>query len=152
MAFRLPEFAAFFDDHKVQIPFSKGDAVFFNPALFHAGGSNSTNKDRVANLLQVSSAFGRTMETIDNDAMVEAVYPALLARVVVGTVSEHEISGMIAAVAEGYSFPTNLDSDPPVGGNAPETGQQLLHRALLEQWPVEQLRIAMAAYSTRRQA
>lgn len=150
MAFRLPEFAAYFDNNKVQIPFSKGDAVFFNPALFHAGGSNSTNKDRVANLLQVSSAFGRTMETIDNDAMVEAVYPALLARVAAGNVSEREIRDMIAAVAEGYSFPTNLDSDPPVGGNAPETGQQLLHRALLERWPVEQLKVAIAAHASRR--
>ena len=28
--------------------------------------------------------------------------------------------------AEGYSFPTNLDSDPPKGGLAPET-QQAFH-------------------------
>jgi ectoine hydroxylase-related dioxygenase (phytanoyl-CoA dioxygenase family) len=152
MAFRRPDFAEFFEKNKVQIPFSKGDAVFFNPALFHAGGSNSTNKDRVANLLQVSSPFGRTMETIDNDAMVEAVYPELLARVVADTLSEREIRDMIAAVAEGYSFPTNLDSDPPVGGNAPESGQQLLHRAISEQWPIEQLKIAIADYATRQQA
>ncbi|MGV2437661.1 MAG UNVERIFIED_CONTAM: hypothetical protein LVT10_24460 [Anaerolineae bacterium] len=40
----------------------------------------------------------------------------------------------MAAVANGYSFPTNLDSDPPIGGNAPQTEQQLLQVALQEKW------------------
>ena len=26
------------------------------------------------------------------------------------------LAGAIAACAEGYSFPTNLDRDPPIGG------------------------------------
>ena len=43
----------------------KGDAVFFNPALIHAAGENrSEGIQRMANLLQVSSAFGRAMESI----------------------------------------------------------------------------------------
>jgi ectoine hydroxylase-related dioxygenase (phytanoyl-CoA dioxygenase family) len=152
LAYTRPEFQAYFDEHKVQLPFNKGDMVFFSPALFHGAGTNTTATDRIANLVQISSAFGRTMETIDNSAMVEAVYPLLLARVKAGRITERQLQDTIAAAADGYSFPTNLDSDPPLGGNAPETGQQLMQRALLEQWPLEQLQAAMVAYAKRREA
>ena len=152
LAFRLPEFAAYFDQNRTQIPFGKGDMAFFSPALFHAGGSNGTDSDRVANLVQVSSAFGRTMETINNRAMIEAVYPALLRRKVDGSASERLIQDVIATVADGYSFPTNLDSDPPIGGNAPETQQQMMWRALEENWPIETLQDTLTAYATRRLA
>ena len=54
----------------VQLPLSKGDALFFSPAMFHAAGSNVAQIfTRMANLLQVSSAFGRAMETIDQAKM-----------------------------------------------------------------------------------
>ena len=42
-AWRKPEFAAYFDAHRVQLPLAKGDAAFFNPALFHAAGHNRTS-------------------------------------------------------------------------------------------------------------
>ncbi|MGW4025197.1 phytanoyl-CoA dioxygenase family protein, partial [Streptomyces sp. NPDC005009] len=52
LAWRLPEFRAYFEEHHVQLPLAKGDAVFFNPALFHAAGSNrSADIRRMANLL-----------------------------------------------------------------------------------------------------
>jgi ectoine hydroxylase-related dioxygenase (phytanoyl-CoA dioxygenase family) len=39
----------------VQLPLRKGDAVFFNPAVMHAAGTNrSKNIRRLANLLQTS--------------------------------------------------------------------------------------------------
>ena len=38
----------------------------------------------------------------------------------------------IAACAEGYAFPTNLDRNPPIGGLAPQTQQQLMKKALAE--------------------
>ena len=60
--------AATSTDHYVQLPLAKGDAVFFNPALFHGAGTNhSADIRRMANLLQVSSAFGRAMETVDRE-------------------------------------------------------------------------------------
>src|SRR5207248_9173717 len=62
VAFHRPEFREYFEGHHVQLPLRKGDAVFFNPALFHAAGTNRTaDVRRMANLLQVSSAFGRAM-------------------------------------------------------------------------------------------
>ena len=78
LAWRLPAFRDHFAQHYVQLPLAKGDAVFFNPALFHGAGTNvSADIQRVANLLQVSSAFGRAMETVDRDRVVRAVYPVL---------------------------------------------------------------------------
>ena len=60
-----PAFRTYFADHHVQLPLAKSDAVFFSPALFHAAGANrTTGTYRMANLLQISSAFGRAMETV----------------------------------------------------------------------------------------
>lgn len=40
LAWRLPQFRSYFGEHFVQLPLAKGDAVFFNPALFHGAGTN----------------------------------------------------------------------------------------------------------------
>ena len=90
------EFQAFFDAHQVQLPLSKGDAVFFNPALMHAAGHNrSTGILRMANLLQVSSAFGRAMESVDRVRMCEALYPALQAMRQTGQLADTKIENAI---------------------------------------------------------
>ena len=81
VAFHQPEFTGYFDRHHVQLPLAKGDAAFFNPALFHGAGTNrSADVRRMANLLQVSSAFGRAMESVDRVAMSIALYPVLARR------------------------------------------------------------------------
>lgn len=152
MAFERPEFVAYFDAHRVQLPLAKGDMLFFNPALFHAGGHNRTDSDRVVNLVQVSSAFGRTMETINHHAMIAAVYPALQRRLAAGAVAPRHVADTVAAMADGYAFPTNLDSDPPIGGNAPATQQDMVRQALAEGWSVERLDETLNAYATRRRA
>ncbi len=77
LAMGLPAFKDHFAAHHVQLPLEKGDMLFFSPALFHAAGSNhSANVRRMVNLFQVSSAYGRAMETIDRTAMCKAVYPS----------------------------------------------------------------------------
>ena len=38
MAYHREDFRALFEARHIQMPLAKGDAVFFNPALFHAGG------------------------------------------------------------------------------------------------------------------
>ena len=115
----------------MQLPLSKGDALFFNPALFHAAGENkSADIPRLVNLLQVSSAFGRAMEAVDRAAMCEALLPCLIALRQAGRLSGREVEAAIAASAEGYPFPTNLDTDPPIGGNAPASQADLLTDAV----------------------
>lgn len=52
--------------------------------------------------------------------------------------SASELSAAIAATAEGYSFPTNLDRDPPMNGLAPETQAAFFHRALSEGMSAEE--------------
>ena len=150
LAWRRPEFQAYFKQHHVQLPLAQGDAAFFNPALFHAAGTNrTTDVRRMANLLQVSSAFGRAMETVDREAVSNAVYPALLRRKAEGADAEW-LDNVIAASAEGYPFPTNLDSDPPVDGLAPPSQADLVRRALTEDWNARVLRDALRAGAERR--
>ncbi|MGJ8582787.1 MAG: phytanoyl-CoA dioxygenase family protein [Marinosulfonomonas sp.] len=130
-AWRRDDFRALFEERCIQLPLAKGDAVFFNPALFHAAGANkSRDVHRMANLLQVSSAFGRAMETLDREKMCKLLYPSAMAARQNDTLDDSELFAAIAASAEGYSFPTNLDRDPPKDGLAPETQQALFARAL----------------------
>ncbi|MET0491725.1 MAG: phytanoyl-CoA dioxygenase family protein [Actinoplanes sp.] len=144
IAFHLPEFTAYFEENYVQLPLAKGDAAFFNPALFHGAGTNrSADVRRMANLLQVSSAFGRAMETVDRTAMCQALYPVL--RSFTGNVGN-----VVAASAEGYAFPTNLDHDQPIGGLAPPTQAELMLRALAERWDGPVLEKALHDQRERR--
>ena len=145
------DFRTYFEQHRVQLPLAKGDAVFFNPALLHAAGENrSAGIQRMANLLQVSAAFGRTMETVDRHRMALALYPPLLALLRDGQLDRDAASRAVAASAEGYAFPTNLDRDPPLGGLAPESPQAVMQRALLEAWPPEQFQRHMDTLAERR--
>jgi ectoine hydroxylase-related dioxygenase (phytanoyl-CoA dioxygenase family) len=130
-AWRRSDFRALFEERHIQVSLAKGDALFFNPALFHGAGANtSTDIHRMANLLQVSSAFGRAMETVDRRKMSKLLYPFAVAARETGALGALELSAAIASTAEGYSFPTNLDRDPPKGGLAPETDQAFFLRAL----------------------
>ncbi|SFP17087.1 phytanoyl-CoA dioxygenase family protein [Pseudomonas sp. NFPP28] len=150
LAWRRPEFIDYFQQHAVQLPLNKGDLLFFNPALFHAAGTNRTaDRQRMANLLQISSAFGKPMEALDRDRMMLAVYPALLDNT---ALDAQAAAAVIACTADGYSFPTNLDTDPPLKGLAPQTGQQLMQQALDERWPFPAFAAAVEQLRTKRQA
>lgn len=148
LAFNLPEFREYFAQNYIQLPLREGDAVFFNPALFHAAGHNtSTDIYRMANLLQVSSAFGRALDSVDRDAMCLALYPELLDWTEQGR--DREVSAVIAACAEGYAFPSNLDLDQPIGGLAGETQAELVHRALAARMDPGAFGDAVAALTAR---
>ena len=149
VAFHQADFTAYFDEHFVQLPLQEGDAAFFNPALFHGAGPNrTTDVRRMANLLQVSTAFGRAMETVDRAAMCRALHPVLLEQRAAGA-DENTLRNVVAASAEGYAFPTNLDRDQPIGGLAPETQAELVWRALQEEWSVEDLDRELSAQAER---
>lgn len=151
MAYRREAFADLFEARAIQLPLSKGDALFFNPALFHAAGENrSANIHRMANLLQISSAFGRAMESLDRAGMCKALFPVLKRLRTERMLSEAELGAAIFAAAEGYSFPTNLDSDPPVDGLAPETQAALMVRALNDDLTPEALACELDAMTDRR--
>ncbi len=146
-AWRKPEFKEYFNANYTQLPLSKGDMAFFNPALFHAAGHNkSKTVRRMGNLLQVSSAYGRAMESMDRARMSARLYPVLAQL----GLDERSAHNAIAACAEGYAFPTNLDRDPPIGGLAPETQAALMRRALKENWPVAKFETALAEQTKRR--
>lgn len=144
-------FRDYFNAHCVQLPLGKGDAVFFNPALFHAAGANRTaHINRLANLLQISSAYGRAMESVNRTRMSAALYPALRRMLTQGRITKAAARFAIAVSAEGYPFPTNLDRDPPIGGLAPESQQQLFSRALADDWDSASFTSALEAMETKK--
>ncbi|MDQ3470207.1 MAG: phytanoyl-CoA dioxygenase family protein [Actinomycetota bacterium] len=150
LAWRRPEFAAYFADHHVQLPMEQGDAVFLSPALFHAAGHNrSSDTKRMVNLLQISSAFGRAMESVDREAMANAQFPTLLSMRADGA-DDEALRNVIAACAAGYPFPTNLDYEPPIGGLAPPSQADIVWQAVTESWSPETLATALAAHTERR--
>ena len=58
----------------------------------------------------------------------------------------------MAACAEGYAFPANLDRDQPIDGMAPPTQQQLVLQALEQDWPAARFLDALNSHAWRQQA
>jgi ectoine hydroxylase-related dioxygenase (phytanoyl-CoA dioxygenase family) len=70
----------FIAQHSVQNPLSRGDAILFNPAMFHATGENHTQAERVAHLCQVSSGLGVSFEVVNRQNIARSVWPVLKRR------------------------------------------------------------------------
>ena len=151
LAITRKEFRAYFEEHHVQVELKKGDAIFFNPATFHAAGTN-TSKDivRFANLMQIGSGYGRSIEVVDRIRMSKLLFPKLKAMIAASAFSERDVEHIIAACAEGYSFPVNLDIDSPLSGMAPPSQQDLMRQALAEGWDDQTFNAKMDDYVTRR--
>jgi len=148
LAWRLPEFQKYAAAHQVQLPLEVGDIVFFNPAVHHGAGENRTSDVfRMANLLQVSSAFGRAMESVDRGRISVAIVEDV--RMLWASGDRRGADNVIAASAEGYAFPTNLDRDQPVDGLAPPTQADLVRAALVEGWTREELAARLADRAER---
>lgn len=153
IAVLLPQFRAFFEEAHVQLPLGKGDMLFFNPATFHAAGDNTTaDIQRFANLMQIGSAYGRSIEIVDRSRITLAVYEDLKALKAAGTLTEREVDTVVAATAEGYPFPANLDIDSPLSGMAPPSQQDVLRQALAEGWDLAQLTQAIADQDGRKRS
>jgi ectoine hydroxylase-related dioxygenase (phytanoyl-CoA dioxygenase family) len=120
-----------FEAQHVQLPLKKGDMLFFSPALMHAAGDNKTSDiDRFANLVQVGSAYARTMELLDKTRMSLAVYPVLQQLQSSPDWQERFSRYVIEATAEGYAFPANMELEPPLNGLAPLSQQDILSQSL----------------------
>ncbi len=150
LAIQREDVRQLFQDRYIQLPLDKGDAVFFNPALFHCAGSNtSSDIRRMANLIQVSSGFGRAMGNLDRMAICRAIYPTLAERA-----SRHgseSVAHAIAASAEGYPFPTNLSKDQPINSLVPETQAELITHALDKRLSTEDFITKLQEQFNRRQ-
>lgn len=151
-AYRRDDFRAHFEENYVQLPLDKGDALFFNPALFHAAGENRTaDVERMVNLFQVGSAFGRSLEAIDRSLMCRTLYRPLAEARAAGALDDTAFDAVVACAAEGYPFPTSLDTDPPIGGLAPASQSDLLKQHLAEGSPEAVFFEDLAAQDRKKQ-
>lgn len=145
VAWRRDDVQALYREHHVQLPLERGDAVFFNPAVLHGAGTNVTaDRRRMANLLQISSGFGRAMEAMDRRAMCQAVTP-ILAKWIKEERSSEAVDRVIVAAAEGYAFPSNLDTDQRNEGLHPPSQADLVRAALAHGQSLEALTTALDA-------
>ncbi|KAH8162576.1 hypothetical protein CIB48_g5672 [Xylaria polymorpha] len=121
------------------LPEGPGDAVFFNPALLHGAGENTTaDVQRIGNLLQISSAFGRPMEHVNNVKMIRACWDRLKALDAGGR--SDETKACVKALAAGYPFPSNLDKrQPGPDGMAPPSEADVLWEGLRKGWDTDQV-------------
>lgn len=153
LAWRLDEFKQYFESHFVALALQQGDGIFFNPALFHAAGANQTaDFDRMANLLQISSAFGKAMESVASLPVLGRCWDILTEMYHSSSCQSNgdkedaekepslEVASLIRAIADGYPFPSNLDRRPPApSGMAPESEQDILVRGLKAGWTRERV-------------
>ena len=150
LAFHLPEFTEYFQENYIQLPLEKGDAAFFNPALFHGAGTNASS-DRPpdgqppAGVLTVRSCHGDRRPGRDVPRAVPGAAAAEGSR----QRPTVELDNVIAASAEGYAFPTNLDQDQPIDGLAPQTQADLVRQALAEEWTQAAFESALNAQAAR---
>ena len=146
-------FRDLFEEKFVQLPLEKGDAAFFNPATFHAAGENmTTDAHRFANLMQIGSAYGRSIEIVDRSRITRSVYPHLKRLLAEGALTAREADNVVAATAEGYPFPANLDIDSPLSGMAPPSQQDVMRQALAEDWTFDQLDAAICEQDGRKRS
>ena len=117
---------------------------------YSAAGPNAEMTDRIANLLQISSAFGKAMESIDRVKMTKLIYPVLLEKKKKNQLREDKVRIIGASVNDSYSFPTTLDTDSPTENSVPETVQSLMERALRNKWPVEKFCLKLDEAVKRR--
>lgn len=131
----------------------KGGHVVFDPATFHAAGENrTTSVQRFANLMQVGSAYGRSIEIVDRCRITLAVYDDLKRLLDTGTITKREADNVVAATAEGYPFRANLDIDSPLTGMAPQSQQDVLRQALAENWDLAKLRQVTKEQNERKRS
>ena len=151
VAWRNPDIRKYFAENFSQLPLAKGDGAFFNPAVFHAAGTNrTTDIKRMANLTQIGSAFGRTLESVNRQQMSISIFPVLKQRRS-AMWSDVDIKNVIAACSEGYPFPTNLDRDSPLKRLAPQSQANLVWKALCDGESVDQLKKTLNDLAERQQ-
>ena len=97
-------------------------------------------------LLQIPSAFGVPMETIDPDRIQLACYETLRQSAPIGSALET----LITVMSDSYPFPTNLDRDVPDRSLTPTSSKQLLLNALEQSWDKARFKQALEDYRWRR--
>ncbi|KAL3956570.1 hypothetical protein ACCO45_009416 [Purpureocillium lilacinum] len=132
--------------------FAEGYMAYRRPEFNEYFLEKSSDIERMANLLQVSSAFGKPMETIDTRPLVESCWDELR-RLHAEQGMSDEVAAFVAAVAEGYPFPTNLDRNPPRSDDmAPQSEQDVILQCLEEHESKEEVLAALDKHSFASQA
>ena len=135
----------------MQLPLAKGDAVFFNPALFHGAGTNVSarhpaRRQPAPGLLPVRPGHGGGGPRPRGPRCLSGACGLGGPR----ACRTWRFDNAVAAAAEGYPFPTNLDRDQPVDGLAPASQADIVRDALAAGVTPEDLAALLNGYVGRR--
>jgi len=84
--------------------------------------------------------------------MSKKLYPHLLKAQEQDHWTLQHTENAIAASAEGYPFPTNLDFDVPIGGLAPPSMAETVAQAVAGKWSQERLEMALDGHAIRKRS
>ena len=93
------------NENFIQLEMQPGDALFFNPALFHAAGNNNSKYNRIANILQINSAFSKSMESVNYNLLQKLVKNELKNI----HLNKNEFDNIYEIIFNKYNYPRNLD-------------------------------------------
>ena len=103
-----------------------GDVLFLNSSLLHAGGVNKTSEDRIALLIQASSAFGIPMEQNDYNLIHDVIFENVCELYKEGKLAFEDGIRAIRNSSSSYLFPVNFDEISPRHGILPFTQTEKL--------------------------
>lgn len=93
------------EENYIQLNLNVGDILFFNPAVYHAAGSNKTYHNRIGNIIQINSAFSIPMEAYNNN-LIKKIVSNSIKRL---NLSQVEINGLEEMIFDKYEYPKKLD-------------------------------------------
>ena len=138
LATGLPEFKAYFNAHHVQLALREGRCGVLQSGAVPWRRQQPVDRhpphgQPAAGVVRVWPGDGERRPHADERGALSGARKCWQS----GAITDATAATPSPRRAEGYSFPTNLDRDPPIGGLAPETQQALFHRALDAGWTPE---------------
>ena len=93
------------EENYIQLNLNAGDVLFFNPAVYHAAGSNNSFYNRIGNILQINSAFSVPMEVYNYNLIKKKVSNNLTGI----NLKKSEFEGLKEMIFNKYEYPKKLD-------------------------------------------
>ena len=148
MAWRRPEFIDYFDEHRVQLPLAARRRRVLQPGAVprcRAPTAPPTCAGWPTCCRSPRRSGGRWRRWIARRWSTPSI-PTLVERAA-GGLDDGAVANVVAACAEGYAFPTDLDRDQPVDGLSPPSQADIVRQALGEGWSPDRLRVELAAHT-----
>jgi hypothetical protein len=144
------DFRAYFAEHHVQLPLTQGRRRVLQPGPAARRRAQPLHRrpadgEPAAGLLGVRAGDGAGRPRPGGRRRAARAAPHARRGA-----AERQLHHVVAAAAEGYPFPADLDRTPPVDGLAPPTRADLLAEAVRDDWDDARFAAALAGWAAHR--